>query len=255
MKIRVEPGEIEAAKLEAARKKGTGSFAVDILGAPLLKRPALSEAVARYRQVLTKADVAAGEAAAKTLGPAGRVFEEEIRTPIKTVGGVEVSHVERVKRLTAPLVKAQRFLVPIFAYEGLRRIVSGGQSEKAEEERMAMTRDEQTALMKAAALIEKLGKERDFLVDQLATALHEKGATSLARDMAAKGIIAPEDMDKKALELAKEPDLNIVKKAMDLTERGFDLGKLEKRSSVEGLAPGEEMDEITEYLAGFVNGR
>jgi len=53
MKIRVEPGEIEAAKLEAARKKGTGSFAVDILGAPLLKRPALSEAVARYRQALS----------------------------------------------------------------------------------------------------------------------------------------------------------------------------------------------------------
>lgn len=253
VKIKIEPKEVERAELESARKKGTGSFFLDILGAPLLKRPALSESVAKYRQALTKADITAGEHAAKLPG-LGRIFHEEIKTPVKSVGGFEVSKVENVKRLTAPLVKAQKFLVPIFAYEGLRRIMGGG--DKAEENRKAatMTRDEQAVMLKSAALIEKLGSERAWLIDQLALALHEKQARTLAGEMADKGLIAHSEMDKKAIELAKEDDLGIVKKAVDLTQSGFGMGKVEKTASVEGAENGE-MDPMTEYLVGFINGR
>lgn len=252
--IKVTPAEIEGAKFEAAKKKGTGSFFLDILGAPLMKRPALSEAVAKYRTALTNADISAGEAASKVPG-LGRILEEEVRTPIKSVGGLEVAKVERVKRLTAPLVKAQKFMVPIFAYEGLRRMMSGGDeaAEKAGGEK-TMTRDERAMLMKAASVIEQLGKEREMLIEQLATALHEKQAHKLASDMADKGLIAREDMQKKASELTKESDLGVVKKAIDLAEMGFDLGKVEKRASVEGHEGGE-LDPMTEYLAGFINGR
>lgn len=253
-KITVSPKELEASSLEAARKKGTGSFFLDILGAPLLKRPALSEAVAKYRKGLTEADVAAGHAASKVTG-LGRVFEEEVRTPVKTVGELEVAHVRKVPRLTAPLVKAQKFLVPIFAYEGLRRMMGGGGGEeKAQEGKMAMTRDEQAALLKAAAVIEKLGKEREQLISMLAVALHEKQARKLAGEMAQQGLIPQEEMDKKAEELAKEDDLGIVKKAVDLTQNGFNLGKVEKKASVEGAEEGE-LDPMTEYLVDYIHGR
>lgn len=254
--ISVTPEEVAAAKFEAAKKKGTGSFFVDILGAPLMKRPALSEAVAKYRTALTKADVAAGEAAAKVPG-LSRILEEETRTPVKTVGGLEVSKVERVKRLTAPLVKAQRFLVPIFAYEGLRRVVGATDGDKASEKaggETAMTRDERAMLLKSAAVIEQLGKERELLIEQLAEALHERQAYKLAGEMAEKGLIAREELQKKASELSRESDLGVVRKAVDLAERGFDLGKVEKRASVEGSENGE-LDPMTEYLAGFINGR
>jgi hypothetical protein len=251
-KITVKPEEVGRAELEAARKKGTGSFFLDILGAPLLKRPALSEAVAKVRRGLTKADIAAGEAVGK--GPLRGIFEEEIRTPIKNVGGLEVAKVDKVRRLTAPLVKSQRFLVPIFAYEGLRRVMAGdSDSEKKGE--ATMTRDEQAVMVKAASLIEKLGKEREFLVEQLALALHEKQAGTLAREMADKGMIAPEDLEKKASELAKEQDLGVVRKAVDLVQGGFDLGKIEKKASVEGSGDGSEMDPMTEYLVNFIHGR
>lgn len=220
-----------------------------------MKRPALSEAVAKYRTALQKADISAGESAAKVPG-LGKILEEEIRTPIKTVGGLEVAKVERVKRLTAPLVKAQKFLVPIFAYEGLRRII-GGSGEAAEKAggEATMTRDEQAMLLKAATVIEQLGKEREYLIDQLAVALHEKQAVKLAQEMGQRGLIAPEDVEKKAGELTKEADLSVVKKALDLADRGFELGKVEKRASVDGVADGEEMDPLTEYLANHVNGR
>lgn len=254
-KIIVTPEEVAAATSEAARKKGTGSFFLDILGAPLMKRPALSETVAKYRTALTKADISAGEAAAKVPG-LGKILTEEIRTPVKTVGGLEVAKLERVKRLSAPLVKAQKFLVPIFAYEGLRKIM-GGSGEAADKAggETTMTRDEQAMLLKAAGTIEQLAKEREFLIDKLAEALHEKQASKIARDMGERGLIAPEDIEKKASELAKEDDLGIVRKAVDLAERGFDLGKLEKRASVDGVADGEEMDPLTAYLADHVSGR
>lgn len=254
-KITVTPEEVAAATSEAARKKGTGSFFLDILGAPLMKRPALSKTVAKYRTALTKADISAGEAAAKVPG-LGKILTEEIRTPVKTVGGLEVAKLERVKRLSAPLVKAQKFLVPIFAYEGLRKIM-GGSGEAADKAggETTMTRDEQAMLLKAASAIEQLAKEREFLIDKLAEALHEKQASRIAHDMGERGLIAPEDVEKKAGELTKEADLSVVRKALDLAERGFDLGKLEKRASVDGVAEGEEMDPLTEYLANHVNGR
>lgn len=251
--IKVEPGEVERAQHEAARKKGTGSFFLDILGAPLLKRPALSESVAKYRQALTKADITAGEHVAKVPG-LGRIFNEEIRTPVKSVGGFEVSKVENVKRLTAPLVKAQKFMVPIFAYEGLRRIMSGGDKSETKGKAATMTRDEQAVMLKAAALIEKLGGEREYLIDQLATLLHEKQARSLAGEMAEKGLIAHSELEKKAVELSKEVDLGVIKKAVDLTQNGFGMGKVEKTAQVEGSENGE-MDPMTEYLVGFINGR
>ncbi len=255
-KITVSPKEIEASSLEAARKKGTGSFFLDILGAPLLKRPALSESVAKYRKGLTDADISAGEAVSKATG-LGRVFNEEIRTPIKTVGGLEVSHVKNVKRLTAPLVKAQKFLVPIFAYEGLRRMMGGGDhgGEKVQEGKMSMTRDEQAALLKAASVIEKLGKEREQLIEMLAVALQEKQARKLASEMVSKGFVQQDDLDKKAEELAKEDDLGMVKKALDLTQSGFDLGKLEKKASVDGVEGAEELDPMTAYLVDYIHGR
>lgn len=252
-KIKVTPEEIGRAELEAARKKGTGSFFLDILGAPILRRPALSESVAKYRMALTRADIAAGEAVGKIPG-LGKILSEERRIPVKEVPeGLEVVKVEKVKRLTAPLVKAQRFLVPIFAYEGLRRIIGGDESEKKSGENM-MTRDEQAVLLKAAAVIEKLGKERDQLIDMLAQALHEKNAVKLAREMAEKGLIQPEEFDKKAQELAREEDLGIVKKAVDLAQSGFELGRLEKKASV-ATSPDGELDPVTEYLVGFINGR
>jgi hypothetical protein len=254
-KITVTPREIEAASLEVARKKGTGSFFLDILGAPLLKRPALSESVAKYRKGLTGADVAAGEAASKATG-LGRIFEEEIRTPIKTVGGLEVSHVQKVRRLTAPLVKAQKLLVPIFAYEGLRRMMGGGDDGKKDQEgKMSMTRDEQAALLKAASVIEKLGKEREQLIGMLASALHEKQARKLASEMVTKGFVQQDDLDKKAEELAKEDDLGMVKKALDLTQNGFDLGKIEKKASVDGAESVEDLDPMTAYLVDYIHGR
>lgn len=253
--IKVTPEEIEAASMEAARKKGTGSFFLDILGAPLLKRPALSESVAKYRKGLTDADIRAGEVAGKIPG-IGRIFNEEMRTPVKTVGNLEVSHVRSVKRLTAPLVKAQKFMVPLLAYEGLRRIVSGGDKEeqpKGASETM-MTRDEQAMLVKAASVIEKLGKEREILIEQLAIAMHEKQAHSIAADMAEKGMVAHEDVEKKAAELAKESDLGVVKKAVDLAQRGFELGRVEKTASAEGESD-EEMDPLTALLMSDINNR
>lgn len=248
--ISVSSGEVEAAKLEAARKKGTGSFFLDILGAPLLKRPALSNAVAKGRKALTDADVHAGEAASKATGM-HRFFEEEMRTPVKTVGNFEVSHVAKVKRLTAPLVKAQKFLVPIFAYEGLRRITAG----KDKEATMTMTRDEQTMLLKAASVIETLGKQNEFLTEQVALLLHEREAHKLASVMAEKGIVAHEDIEKKAAEIAREENLGVIRKAVDLQERGFELGRVEKTASVEGSDGEEEMDPLTALLVGDIKGR
>lgn len=178
------------------------------------------------------------------------MFHEEMRTPVKTVGNLEVSHVAKVKRLSAPLVKAQKFMVPLFAYEGLRRIISGGDGDEAQGKGASeamMTRDEQAVLLKAAAVIEKLGKEREFLIDQLAIAHHEKQAHTIAADMATKGIVAHEDVEKKAAELAKESDLGVVRKAVDLAQRGFDLGQVEKTAQLED-GSGEEMDPLTELL-------
>lgn len=255
--IHVSPGAVNAAKLEAARKKGTGSFFADILGARLLKRPALSNAVARYRKGLTDADVAAGGAVSKATG-LHKVFEEEIKTPVKTVGNFEVSHVEKAKRLTAPLVKAQKFMVPIFAYEGLRRITAGDKKSPDKEagERMTMTREEQTVMMKAASVIEQLGKDREFLIDQVAALLHEKQAHKIASDMVEKGMIAPEEIEKKAAELSLEPDLGVIKKAVTMAQHGFELGRVEKTaSSVEGMSEGEEMDPLTELLVNDIKGR
>jgi hypothetical protein len=253
----VTPEEVSAASLEAARKKGTGSFFLDILGAPLLKRPALSNAVAKYRKGLTDADVRAGEAAGKIPG-LGRIFEEEMRTPVKTVGNLEVSHVAKVKRLTAPLVKAQKFMVPLFAYEGLRRVFSGGDGEAQAQGKGAsdtmMTRDEQAVLVKAAAVIEQLGKERAMLIDQLAVAMHEKQAHTIAADMADKGMVSREDVEKKAAELALEPDLGIVKKAVDLSQRGFEMGRIEKTAQLEDGSEGD-MDPLTEMLVNHIRGR
>lgn len=253
--LHVPDKALEAGKLEAARKKGTGSFFLDILGAPLLKRPALSNAVAKGRKALTDADVHAGEAVSKATGM-HRVFEEEMKTPVKTVGNFEISHVQKVKRLSAPLVKAQKFLVPIFAYEGLRRIMADKKTpDKEAGEKMTMTREEQTVMLKAANVIEQLGKEREALIDQVANLMHEKQAFKLAAEMGRKGIVAHEDIEKKAEELSKEEDLGIVKKAVDLSERGFELGRLEKTASVEGAAEGEELDPLTSYLVDHVRGR
>lgn len=215
------------------------------------RRPALSESVGKYRKALVKADVAAGETLGKVPG-LGRILQEEIRTPVKTVGPYEIAHVERVKRLTAPLVKAQRFAVPFLAYEGLRRIMTG--HEEAQPKAANMTRDEQKVMMDAASLIEKLGQERELLIGWLAQACHEKQAVKMASEMADAGYIAPEEMSKKAEELSKESDLGIVKKALDLTSKGFGLGRVEKRASVEGSEDGEEMDPMTEYLVQHVNG-
>jgi hypothetical protein len=253
--IRVTPAEVRKAKFEAARNKGTGSFFADILGAPLLKRPALSKAVAKYRQGLTNMDVRAGEIAGKIPG-VGKLFSDTIRTPVKTVGKIEAVHVQNVKRLSAPLVKAQKFLVPIFAFEGLRRLAAGHGKEEPEKgaSEAMMTRDEQAVLMKAAAVIEKLGKEREYLIDQLANAMHEKQAHTIAADMADKGMVAREDVEKKAAELALEPDLGIVKKAVDLSQRGFELGRLEKTAQLEDGSEGE-MDPLTEMLVNHIRGR
>lgn len=257
-KIEVDEKELSRAAREFAKKKGTGSFFLDILGAPLLRRPALSEAVGKYREGLTRADVAAGEAAAKATGLKG-LFSETRRIPVKTVDGLEVARVEKVKRLTAPLAKSQRFLLPIFAYEGLRRMMGAGKkteteaAEKSANGEPMMTRDEQAVLLKAADVIEKLGHENERLVEMLAHALHEKQALKIAREMAEKGLIAPDELDKKAQELAQEPDLGVVKKAVDLSQRGFELGKVEKKASVEGMEGGE-LDPITEYLIGHIHG-
>lgn len=248
---------LEAAKLKAARKKGTGSFFLDIFGSPLLKRPALSEAVAKYRRGLTKADEAAGARLAKVPG-LRKIFTEETRTPVFTSkGGVELAQVEQTPRATAPLLKAQRFTVPILAYEGLRRIAESREKAKASEKgagETTMTRDEQAVLMKAAGVIEQLGKEREILIDMVAQALHEKQASALARDMAQKGLIAQDELDKKAQELSKENDLGIVKKAIDLAQNGFELGKLEKRAAVEGDEAGS-LDPMTDYLVNYIQGR
>jgi len=245
----------QSRELEAARKKGTGSFFLDILGAPLLKRPALSEAVAKYRKGLTDVDVRAGTMASKVPG-LGKVFEEKMTTPVAHVGKFEITHSRPVHRLTAPLVKAQKFLVPIFAYEGLRRMMSRDGEEKGKEAgETMMTRDEQAVLMKAASVIEKLGKEREYLISELAKAVQEKEAHRLAREMAEKGLIAQEDLDKKAAELSTEEDLGVVKKAVSMTEKGFSMGKVEKTAGVEGQAEGEELDPLTAYLVDHINGR
>lgn len=253
-RIRVSAGEVEHAKLDHARKKGTGSFFADILGAPALKRPALSEAVGKYRNALTQGDVRAGEAVSKATG-LHRVFEEEIRTPVKRQGPFEVTHVQNVKRLSAPLVKAQKFLTPIFAYEGLRRIIGGGHSEEkaAGETKMTMTRDEQTVMLKAASMIEKLGKENELLVDEVARLTHQNAAVKVAGDMAKKGLISQDDLEKKAGELAGE-DLEVVKKAIDLTQSGFELGKVEKTAKVEGSEE-DELDPITAMLVDDIHGK
>ncbi len=253
--VSVTPGEIEAAKSTAARNKGTGSFFLDIFGSPLMKRhPALSETVARYRRGLTDADVRGGEAVAKAAPATSKLLSEEIKTPVKTMGNLEVSHVAKVHRLTAPLAKAQKFLVPIFAYEGLRRIMAGKDHGKEAGERTMMTREEQGTMLKAAALIEQLGSEREILIETVAKLQHEKQAMKLAADMAGKGLIAQEDVATKAAELAREEDLGIVKKAVDLSERGFDMGRVEKTAGAEGEMP-EDSDPMTDYLTAFVKGR
>jgi hypothetical protein len=126
---------------------------------------------------------------------------------------------------------------------------------KAAGDKSMMTREEQTALLKAASVIEKLGKEREMLIDALAKAMHEKNAVKLAYEMAEKGLIAQEDLTKKAEELTKEEDLSVVKKAVDLSQRGFELGKLEKRASVDGVQDGEELDPLTQCLVDHINGR
>lgn len=250
-KIRVTPEEIARAPIELAKRKGTGSFVVDILGAPIARRPALSEAVAKYRLGLRKADIAAGEALAQKAPAVRGMLGTEIRTPIKMgPGQLEVSKVQRVRRLSAPLAKAQRFIVPILAYEALRRI---GEKAGSEATTKAMTKDEQEVLLKAAGLIEKLGQDRESLIALLAQSLHEKSANKLAHSMVDKGLIAPEQLEKKASELAGEPDLGIVKRAVDLAQSGFELGKLES-VTVEGQQ-GEELDPMTDMLVGYIQGR
>lgn len=107
--------------------------------------------------------------------------------------------------------------------------------------------------MKAANLIEKLGQERDALIEALAKTLHEKSAHQLAQSMAERGLIQPDEVEKKASELSKEEDLGIVKKAVDLAQSGFEMGHLEK-VAVEGQE-GEELDELTAYLVGHIQGR
>lgn len=218
-----------------------------------MRRPALSESVAKYRSAMTRADVRAGEVLGKAPG-VGRIFEEEMRTPVKSVGSLEVTHVQKVKRLTAPLVKAQKFLVPLFAYEGLRRIAGSGGSEKAAGDKtMTMTRDEQVVLLKAANLIDELKRENEVLVEKLARVMHEQEASKLAGVMAQKGIIPQEELEKKASELAKEDDLRVVKKAVDMAASGmFDLGKVEKKASTEGAEDSEELDPMTASLVDWI---
>jgi hypothetical protein len=200
-------------------------------------------------------DVRAGGVAGKIPG-LGKLFSETIRTPVKTVGNIEAVHVQNVKRLSAPLVKAQKFLLPIFAFEGLRRLAAGNKREEPEKgaSEAMMTRDEQAVLVKAAAVIEQLGKEREFLIGELAIAKHEKQAHSIAADMAEKGMVSREDVEKKAAELALEPDLGIVKKAVDLSQRGFEMGRIEKTAQLEDGSEGD-MDPITEMLVNHIRGR
>jgi hypothetical protein len=117
-----------------------------------------------------------------------------------------------------------------------------------------MTRDEQVVLVKAAAVIETLGKQNDWLTEQLAIALHEKQATKLAHTMVDKGLIAATDLEKKASELTQDQNLDIVKKAIELNEAGFNLGSLEKQATVEG-SEGAELDPLTQYLVDHIHGR
>ena len=72
--------------------------------------------------------------------------------------------------------------------------------------------------------------------------------------MADKGMVAREDVEKKAAELALEPDLGIVKKAVDLSQRGFELGRVEKTAQLEDGSDGE-MDPFTEMLVNHIRGR
>ncbi len=71
--------------------------------------------------------------------------------------------------------------------------------------------------------------------------------------MVNRGLIAQDEMEKKAAELAKEPDLGIVKKAVDLAQNGFELGRVEN-TAVEGYES-SELDPWTDYLVGYIQGR
>lgn len=195
---------------------------------------------------MERADVAAGQAASKATGWK-RIFSEKKTLPVKSVGGLDISVAKDVKRISAPLSKVQRFAIPIFAYEGIRRMFS----PKKEAENM-MTREEQEMMTKAATLIRKMSAEREVLVDMVAQAAHEKKAMEIASEMLNRGMISNEEISKKASEISREDDLRVMSKALELSGNGFELGQVEKRAEIEGVGGGEEIDPLTDYLLAHV---
>lgn len=238
---------LPAAKRQAASQASFGSFFLD----PVVRSSkVLSKGVAKYREGLRKADVAAGTPLSKIPG-VGRLFKEKRKVPVIQAGkGVEVTKEFVEPRLSAPLVGAQKFVVPILAFEGARGLAKpkgavkhGGES--------SMNKEERQVLSKAADLIDRLSKDRENLISMLADSEHKKEAAILAKEMAEKGIIDQSDIDKKAEELSNERDLDTVKKAVSMVRENMGIGRPEENVKVAGLEG--ELDPMTEYLLQYVS--
>jgi len=113
-------------------------------------------------------------------------------------------------------------------------------------------------LLKVASVVRQLKRERDFLVDELATAMHKESASTVAKDLVQRGIYSQEELDSAVEKVSKVKHLGALKEALAIVQPKKDLpiGTVEKTAEANGAVSDAERkmmeDPAIQHLLQYV---
>ncbi len=122
-----------------------------------------------------------------------------------------------------------------------------------------MKEEHRKLLIKTAQVIRQLQREKNYLIEKLATKHHEEHASFIAKDLVKRGIHSQEELEELVAKVAKLKNLGAVKEAAELFSPGKDLpfGEVEKVAS-DNIGPASDRerklleDPAIQYLMGHV---
>lgn len=121
-----------------------------------------------------------------------------------------------------------------------------------------MNENHKALLIKTAAVIRQLKRERDWLVDQLATRMHKESASKFAKELVDRGIFTQQELDEKVEKLSSLGNLKAVQAAVDIVQPKKDLpiGSVEtKTAGAENMSDADRRileDPAIQYLMGCI---
>jgi hypothetical protein len=232
------------AMLEAGRRAknvehGSGSWLADLAGFVTGMRPSKRKGVAdflhTYQEGLRKGNEAAGGALAKIPG-VGRIFKTVEKVPLesKAVNKAGVTEIQQralrpTAKLTAPLEKVRKPVLPILAYMGATQVSDPMDPDllheqerrnqiraalKEQETKMGQVKvSENRELIKQAVYkIESQQKQIDWLVDKLAHYMQLEEAEKVAGVLADRGFFPSEEVGDYKEKLARLSNLSSIAK-------------------------------------------